>query len=271
MCRYSLRSVLVATSRICPASSTPVGPAPTRAKVSQRDRSAGSCGGLGQLERAEDPPPDLHRVLDGLHPGRDRGVLVVPEIGLPDAGGQDEVVVAELDLLAERAPRQHPPPGRVQAGRLGDDELDVAVLGQQLAQRRGDLTLGQDAGRALVQHRLEQVMLGPVDEGHLDRRARQHPGGEQPREAAAHDHHPALAVLVVHAVFRSVPCGLSPPGRATCPGRAAAGRPRWDPSCPGRRGARGRRRRGPGRRPARRPRRCPAGRTASDRRPGPRR
>ena len=42
MCRYSRRSVLVATSRICPASSTPVGPAPTRAKVSQRARSAGS-------------------------------------------------------------------------------------------------------------------------------------------------------------------------------------------------------------------------------------
>ena len=42
MCRYSSRSVLVATSRICPASSTPVGPAPTRAKVSQRWRSAGS-------------------------------------------------------------------------------------------------------------------------------------------------------------------------------------------------------------------------------------
>ncbi len=39
-CRYSARSVLVASSRICPASSTPVGPAPTRAKVSQRARSA---------------------------------------------------------------------------------------------------------------------------------------------------------------------------------------------------------------------------------------
>ena len=33
MFRNSARSVLVATSLICPASSTPVGPAPTRAKV----------------------------------------------------------------------------------------------------------------------------------------------------------------------------------------------------------------------------------------------
>ena len=36
------RSVRVASSRIWPASSTPVGPAPTSAKVSQRRRSAGS-------------------------------------------------------------------------------------------------------------------------------------------------------------------------------------------------------------------------------------
>ena len=40
MCRYSALSVLVASSRIWPASSTPVGPAPTRAKVSQRARSS---------------------------------------------------------------------------------------------------------------------------------------------------------------------------------------------------------------------------------------
>ena len=133
-------------------------------------------GGLGHLERAEDPPPDLHRVLDGFHPGRDRGVFVVPEVGLPDAGGQDEVVVAELDLLAQRAAGQYPPPLRVDASHLGDDEFGVVVPLDQLAQRRGDLALGQDAGRALVQQRLEQVMLGPVDEGHLDRRARPAPG-----------------------------------------------------------------------------------------------
>ena len=40
MWRNSARSVRVASSRICPASSTPVGPAPTRAKVSQRRASS---------------------------------------------------------------------------------------------------------------------------------------------------------------------------------------------------------------------------------------
>jgi hypothetical protein len=53
----------------------------------------------------------------------------VPEVGLPDPGGQDEVVVAKLDLLAQRPPRQHLPPAGVDAGHLGYHELDVAVLG----------------------------------------------------------------------------------------------------------------------------------------------
>jgi hypothetical protein len=34
-------------------------------------------------------------------------------------------------------------------------------------------------------------MLGPVEEGDLDRRASQCPDGEQAREAASDDHHPA--------------------------------------------------------------------------------
>src|SRR5215813_2723778 len=58
----------------------------------------GVGGGFGQLERAEHPPPDLDRVLDRLHPRRDGGVLVMPEVGLPDPGRQDQVVVAELEL-----------------------------------------------------------------------------------------------------------------------------------------------------------------------------
>ena len=93
--------------------------------------------------------------------------------------------------LAQRPPRPHQAPGRVDAGHLGDDELDVPVLPEQLAQRHRDLPLGQDAGRALVQQRLEQVMLGAVEQGHLDRRPAERPHREQPGEPAAHDYHPA--------------------------------------------------------------------------------
>jgi len=155
-------------------------------------------GRLGHLERAEYPPPDLPGVLDGFHPGREGSVLVMPEIGLPDPGRQDEVVIAELHLLTQRAPGQHPPLLRVEAGHLGQDELDVAELVEQLAQREGDLALGQDAGGALVQQWREQVMLSPVEQGHLDRCPPQRPGGEQAGQPAADDHYPTGAGCLGH-------------------------------------------------------------------------
>ena len=232
--------------------------------------------GIRHLERAEDAAPDDQGILDGLHAGRPRGILVVPEIRLLHPGRHDQVVVAELQLVPERPRRQDPAPFGIDAGHLGQHEVRVLLLTEQIPQRVGDLPLGQDPGRALVQQRLEQVVRAPVDEGHPDRGAAQHPGGEQPGESAADDHHAALAILVVHGaspipVVIHFCVRLSLPGRTTFPGWSVAAPPPWDPSCPWRRGARGRHRRAPGRRSPTRLPRCPAGRTASGPRLAPRR
>ena len=120
------------------------------------------------------------------------------EIGLPHAGGQDEVVVAELELLTQRAPRQHPSSRRVDLGNLGQHELKIAELAEQAAQRISDLALGQDAGGALVEQRREQVVLRPVEQGHLDRSLPQRPGGEQAGEPAADDYYPTGASRLGH-------------------------------------------------------------------------
>ena len=44
----------------------------------------------------------------------------------------------------------------------------VLLAGEHLAGARRDLALGQDAGRDLVEQRLEQVVRGRGDEGDLD-------------------------------------------------------------------------------------------------------
>ena len=62
-----------------------------------------------------------------------------------------------------------------------------AVAGKHAAQRRRDLALGEDAGRHLVEQRLEQVVVGAVDERDLDRRALQRLGRVEPAEATADD------------------------------------------------------------------------------------
>ena len=211
----------------------PVGPPPTRAKVSQRRRSSSSVGRLGHLEGADDLAADRERVGDRLHAGRPLGVLVVPEVGLPHAGGDDEVVVRQLDPTAARPGGDQPLRRDVDVLDLGEQALDVPVLLQQVAQRRRDLALGQDAGRALVEQRLEQVVRGPVDQGHVDRGLAQRPRREQPGETAADDHDP-WPRPVGRTRLRSA--SISRPGRARCRRPAAAGRPPSAPSCPARSG-----------------------------------
>jgi hypothetical protein len=63
----------------------------------------------------------------------------------------------------------------------------VLLLPENLTDRRGDLTGGHDARGHLVQQRLEQVVVGPVDDGDVDVGVRQVLGGEQSAETSADD------------------------------------------------------------------------------------
>jgi hypothetical protein len=45
---------------------------------------------------------------------------------------------------------------------------------------------------------VEQVVLGAVEQGHLDRRAAERPRREQPGESATDDHYPARARFLAH-------------------------------------------------------------------------
>ena len=59
----------------------------------------------GHLERAEDPRPQLERVVDRLHARRPARELVVPEVRLPGAGGHDQAVVRKLERRVVRGER----------------------------------------------------------------------------------------------------------------------------------------------------------------------
>ena len=122
---------------------------------------------LGELEGAEDAAAQLEGVVDRLHPGRVPGELVVAEPGLPRAGGDEQAVVGRHRLAAEHA-RGHRAGLEVDVGHGAEHDARVLLAGQHLTGARGDLTLGEDAGRDLVEQRLEQVVRGRGDQGHLD-------------------------------------------------------------------------------------------------------
>ena len=100
------------------------------------------------------------------------------EVGLPGAGGNDQAVVGKLEKLAIGAHHRHLPALQIEGAHLGQLYLDVLVTMQDPAQRRGDLSLRENARRHLVQQRLEEMVIDAVNQGDLNRRAAQVSGRE---------------------------------------------------------------------------------------------
>ena len=82
--------------RSAPPSRRPVGPAPTTTNVSQRAPALRVRLGLGRLERGQDPARHVERALERLQLGRERAPLVVAEVRVARAAGDDQAVVGEL-------------------------------------------------------------------------------------------------------------------------------------------------------------------------------
>ncbi len=145
--------------------------------------SFGWIGGpLGALERAEDPAADLECVLDGLQPGCVELPVVVPEVGMGRAGGEDEVVEVDRRVVVED---HHVV---ADAHDLTEQDAHVGLGGDERADRSGDVARIQPCGGHLVEQRLEQVVVAPVDEGDVHRRVGERSRRRQPAESAADDH-----------------------------------------------------------------------------------
>ena len=117
------------------------------------------------------------------------GQLVVAEVGEPGARGDDQAVVRDLDRRAVGALGTNHPRLQIEAGDLRQHHRRVALVAEDVPQRRRDLPFGEDAGRDLIEQRLEQVVGLAIDERDVDRRPAERARREQSAEAAAHDHH----------------------------------------------------------------------------------
>ena len=183
MLRKSGGSVSCASSAMVPASSTPVGPAPTMTKVSSAARRCRIGLALGALEGDQDAPPQRGGVLQRLQAGRERLPFVMAEIGMPRAGGENERVIGQRVAVIE----QHALARGVDAGHRGEQRRDLLAVAQQIADRPGDLGGCQRGGRDLIEQRLEQMMVAAVDQRDADRRAREPKRRFQSAEAGADD------------------------------------------------------------------------------------
>ena len=134
-------------------------------------------------------------VVERLHAGRPFGELVVAEVRLPDAGRDDEAVVRQRERAPVRALRLDLAAVEVESGHLAEHDGDVLVLLENVPGRRGDVAGREDPRRHLVQQRLEEVMVRPVDERHLDRRPAQELRSEEPSEPRSDDDDPMRGAM----------------------------------------------------------------------------
>ena len=84
--------------------------------------------------------------------------LAVAEVGVTRPRGEDERVVAHVASVQIEAPG-----GQVHLLDVGEEHRDVGRAAQDRPERGGDIGRVQRRGGDLVEERLEEVMVAPVE------------------------------------------------------------------------------------------------------------
>ena len=113
---------------------------------------------LGRLIGQEHAAPDLQGILECLEAGREGLPLAVAEVGVTRPRGEDERVVAHVAAVQLEAPG-----GQVHLLDVGEEHRDVGRAAQDRPERGGDVGRVQRRGGDLVEERLEEVMVAPVE------------------------------------------------------------------------------------------------------------
>jgi hypothetical protein len=121
---------------------------------------AGLVDGFRTLERQQQPPTDGECIVERLEPRRVPRPVVVPEIAVRRAAREHQIVEAEMRTVVEcNAPRRG-----VYRDDLPHPHLDIALPTQDVTQRCGNVRGGEPGRRHLVEQRLEEMMVAPVEQ-----------------------------------------------------------------------------------------------------------
>ena len=113
---------------------------------------------LGAFERQEEAAANLGGVFDGFQARRHGFPLVVAEIVVGGAGGDDQVVIRNRAIAEDDAAVVH-----VQVDGFAQQHFGVAIVLEHDTQGRGDFAGREAAGGHLVEQRLEEVKVAAID------------------------------------------------------------------------------------------------------------
>ncbi len=141
------------------------------------------CRSLGGFEGEKDSPAQLGGILERLQTRREVVPLVVAEIAVAGSRRHHERVVFDAAAVVQ----DDPVAGGVDVADVSQQDLDVGLAAENGPERPRDVSIGEIAGRHLVQQWLKQVEVATVEQGDPDRRPSQGLGGGEATETAAHD------------------------------------------------------------------------------------
>jgi hypothetical protein len=116
------------------------------------------------------------------------GKLVVAEIAWPHPSGYHQIIERYFFVSKYGAQSFERAGAQIHAGNFGHHYEKVLLLVSELPNWRGDFRRRENGGRCLVEQRLEDVMISPVDQNDFGIASSQRPSGCQPSEPPAHNH-----------------------------------------------------------------------------------
>lgn len=113
--------------------------------------------------------------------------------------GDDQHLVRDHELpITVRGRVQNHAPIKVEITNLAHHHMKVLLPSENDTQGRWELVRGERTGRDLMERRLEQMKIAPIDENDLDRHAPETAGGLKAAEAAPYNDHPMSSLGFAH-------------------------------------------------------------------------
>ena len=120
-------------------------------------------GRFRQFKRTQDLGSDRFSVVEALEARRKPRELVMTEIARTHSGGDHQEVVLEFSTANPRANNLDGASSEIDAPDLGQQHAEVLLFRLKLTDRRRYLGWRQNGGGDLVQQRLEDMVITPVD------------------------------------------------------------------------------------------------------------
>ena len=140
---------------------------------------------LGAFKGRQHARANLQGVFQRLEARRVWLPVVPPEIGVRRAGCHNQMVIRHLPWVGRKF---NDAPCRVDATDVAQPHAHVGLSPQNPADRRGDITGRECRSRHLIQQRLKDVVVLPVEHDDLDIGTGQRLRGPQTAESPADDH-----------------------------------------------------------------------------------